>query len=106
MTQTQERQTVSLENLDRGIAANQNYLLSSQYPEGYWWVELRSNVTITAEMVLLHTIWGTGGSRPLKKVENYLRHHQREHGGWELLSGESFRVYLNSDPLWFFPVLI
>lgn len=88
MTQTQERQTVSLENLDRGIAANQNYLLSSQYPEGYWWVELQSNVTITAEMVLLHTIWGTGGSRPLKKVENYLRHHQREHGGWELFFGD------------------
>jgi len=70
--------------LDRGITAAQQHLLSLQNPEGYWWSELEANVSITAEVVLLHKIWGTGNSRPLKKAENYLRAHQRPHGGWEL----------------------
>lgn len=80
--QTQDRVTAS--KLPDAIAASQNYLLSIQNPQGYWWAELESNVTITAEVVLLHKIWGTDKSRPLEKVEAYLRSQQREHGGWEL----------------------
>jgi squalene cyclase len=57
-------------------------------PDGYWWAELESNVTITAEIILLHKIWGTDGDRPLAKAEHYLRSHQRDHGGWELFYGD------------------
>ena len=70
------------------ITASQNYLLSIQYPEGYWWAELESNVTITAEIVLLHKIWGTDTTRPLDKIATYLRSQQRKHGGWELFYGD------------------
>lgn len=70
------------------IAKSQDYLLSIQYPDGYWWAELESNVTITAEVVLLHKIWGTDRERPLHKVEAYLRSQQRDHGGWELFYGD------------------
>ncbi|MEO1069277.1 MAG: squalene--hopene cyclase, partial [Cyanobacteria bacterium J06638_6] len=84
--QTQEPQ--QLTGLDSAIAAAQNYLLALQYPDGYWWAELESNVTITAEIVLLHKIWGTDGKRPLAKAETYLRSHQRDHGGWELFYGD------------------
>src|SRR5919202_767130 len=84
--QTQDRTTVS--QVDKAIAASQNYLLSIQYPEGYWWAELESNVTITAEAVLLHKIWESDKQRPLHKVETYLRQEQREHGGWELYYGD------------------
>ncbi len=70
------------------IAASQKHLLSIQNPGGYWWAELESNVTITSEAVLLHKIWGTDKTRPLYKVENYLRSQQREHGGWELFYGD------------------
>ncbi len=84
--QTQDRATLS--QVDKAIAASQNYLLSIQYPEGYWWAELESNVTITAEAVLLHKIWGTDKTRPLHKVETYLRREQRSHGGWELFYGD------------------
>ncbi|MBD2081634.1 squalene--hopene cyclase [Leptolyngbya sp. FACHB-17] len=66
------------------IEASQQYLLSLQKPEGYWWAELESNVTITAETILLHKIWGTDQARPLHKAEDYLRSQQRDHGGWEL----------------------
>jgi squalene-hopene/tetraprenyl-beta-curcumene cyclase len=84
--QTQER--LNQTKVEQAIAASQNYLLSIQYPDGYWWAELESNVTITAEIVLLHKIWGTDRTRPLQKIENYLRSQQREHGGWELFYGD------------------
>ncbi|MEA5572436.1 squalene--hopene cyclase [Calothrix sp. UHCC 0171] len=80
--QTQDRVIAS--KIPTAITASQNYLLSIQYPEGYWWAELESNVTITAEVVLLHKIWGTDNTRPLHKAEKYLRSQQRVHGGWEL----------------------
>ncbi len=80
--QTQDRVTVN--QVAAAIADSQKYLLSTQYPAGYWWAELESNVTITAEVVLLHKIWGTDQARPLHKVAAYLRSQQRQHGGWEL----------------------
>ena len=80
--QTQDQSTTL--KVKEAIASSQNYLLSTQYPEGYWWAELESNVTMTAEAVLLHKIWGTDSTRPLDKALNYLRQEQREHGGWEL----------------------
>lgn len=70
------------------IASSQNYLLSTQYADGYWWAELESNVTMTAEAVLLHKIWKTDRKRPLNKALTYLRQEQREHGGWELFYGD------------------
>lgn len=84
--QTQDRVTVN--QVTEAIAKSQNHLLSIQNPVGYWWAELESNVTITAEVVLLHKIWGTDSQRPLHKVETYLRSQQRQHGGWELFYGD------------------
>ena len=84
--QTGDRVTAS--HVEAAIAASQNYLLSIQYPDGYWWAELEANVTMTAEVVLLHKIWGTDETRPLDKAETYIRRQQREHGGWELFYGD------------------
>ena len=74
--------------VQKAIALSQEYLLSIQYPDGYWWAELESNVSITSEMVLLHKIWGTDAARPLEKTVSYLRSQQRDHGGWELFYGD------------------
>lgn len=79
---------VTLSKVPAAIAASQNYLLSIQYPDGYWWGELESNVTITAEVVLLHKIWGTDNYQPLHKIEKYLRSQQRANGSWELFYGD------------------
>jgi squalene-hopene/tetraprenyl-beta-curcumene cyclase len=83
--QTQDRTT---NNLTDSIKSAQNYLFSLQYPDGYWWAELESNVTITAEAVLLHKIWSTDKTRPLHKAGKYLRSQQRENGSWELHYGD------------------
>jgi squalene-hopene/tetraprenyl-beta-curcumene cyclase len=84
--QTQDKTKVK--QVVDAISASQQHLLSMQNPDGYWWAELESNVTITSEAVLLHKIWETDKTRPLHKVENYLRSQQREHGGWELFYGD------------------
>ncbi|MEM8719018.1 MAG: squalene--hopene cyclase [Cyanobacteria bacterium P01_G01_bin.39] len=74
--------------VEQAIARSQQHLLAIQEPEGYWCAELESNVTITAEVVMLHKIWRTGKTRPLDKIEAYLRSQQRSHGGWELYYGD------------------
>ena len=85
-------QETSPQQIQKAIQASQDYLMSLQYPDGYWWSELESNVTITAEVVILHKIWGTDKERPLHKAEAYLRQQQREHGGWELYYGDGGEI--------------
>ena len=75
-------------SLKQAIALAQEHLLAIQHPEGYWWAELESNVSITAEVVLLHKVWKSDTTRPLAKAATYLRSQQREHGGWELYYGD------------------
>jgi squalene-hopene/tetraprenyl-beta-curcumene cyclase len=91
---TQERITQSQSNslnseqLQKAITSVQNYLFSLQKSDGHWCAYLESNVTITAEAVLLYKIWGVDSTKPLKKIESYLRSQQRSHGGWELFYGD------------------
>ncbi|GAC1575972.1 MAG: squalene--hopene cyclase [Candidatus Elarobacter sp.] len=63
-------------------------LFQRQDPDGFWWAELESNVTITAEVVLLHHVWGTFERVPRERAEAYFREQQRAHGGWELAYGD------------------
>ena len=80
--------TITTSAVKAAIQASQDHLLAIQHSEGYWWSELESNVTMTAEVILLHKIWKTDAERPFHKAETYLRSQQREHGGWELFYGD------------------
>lgn len=91
------RDRVNPKTLEAAIAASQSYLLTQQDEKGYWWAELESNVSITSEVVLLHKIWGTDRSRPLAKVETYLRSQQRDHGGWELYFGDGGEISVSVE---------
>ena len=79
---------VSTKSILAAVKASQNHLLDIQKTEGYWWSELESNVTMTAEVILLHKIWKTDERLPLEKAETYLFGQQRDHGGWELFYGD------------------
>ena len=81
-------ENIASAKLKQAIALSQQHLLSIQDFNGYWWAELESNVTITAEVVLLHKIWRTDSTRPLAKAEAYLRSQQNSRGGWELYYGD------------------
>jgi squalene-hopene/tetraprenyl-beta-curcumene cyclase len=72
----------------QAIQASQDYLLSQQFEAGYWWAVLESNVTMTAEAVLLYKIWGVDAGRPLAKMRRYITNQQRDNGSWELYFGD------------------
>src|SRR3974377_1717264 len=46
--------------LDVAIERSRDFFLREQLPEGYWWAELESNVTITAEYIMLFHFMGMG----------------------------------------------
>ena len=78
----------SIEIVTEAVEKSQRYLLSLQTSEGYWWGHLESNVSITAEAILLFKLWGIDHSRPLKKAMCYLQRRQVASGGWELYAGD------------------
>ena len=58
------------------------YLRRMQHEDGYWWAELESNVTITAEHVFLRHILGISDEKEQKKAARYILKMQREDGTW------------------------
>ena len=67
-----------------GLRRATEALFRKQQPGGYWWAELQSNVSITAEALLLHHVWDNFDRVPKAQAEAYFRGEQRAHGGWEL----------------------
>jgi len=73
--------------LDRAIGSSQQFFLRQQFPEGYWWAELESNVTITAEYLLLFHLLGIVSKEREKKIVSYLLSKQTEEGFWCIYYG-------------------
>ena len=71
-----------LEAVESSIHRSQEYLLSVQYPDGYWWGELESNPTMEAEYLLLTHFLEVGDPERWRKLANYIRSKQREDGSW------------------------
>jgi squalene-hopene/tetraprenyl-beta-curcumene cyclase len=69
------------------IQRAQHYLLSIQYPEGYWWGELETNVCMAAEYLLLTHFLGAPDRRRCDKIVNYLRRQQLPDGTWSIYYG-------------------
>ncbi len=84
----EQKQGIASEALTQAIKNCQNYLLSQQKPDGHWIAQLESNVTMAAEVVLLHKAWGSDKTRPLAKVVPYILEKQIANGGWELYYGD------------------
>ncbi len=75
-------ETTTATSLDGAIARGVSHLLSLQYDEGYWWGELESNVTITAEHMFLTHILGVADKEEWRKIANYILSQQRDDGTW------------------------
>ena len=73
---------LSLGEIDRSLDAAVSHLLSMQHEDGYWWAELESNVTITAEHVFLRHVLGNADPLEARKAAAYILSKQREDGTW------------------------
>src|SRR5271165_2998549 len=60
----------------------QAYYVTEQQADGYWWYELESKVTITAEYLMLFHFVGIKDEERDKKIARYILRHQTTEGTW------------------------
>ncbi|HBA88771.1 MAG TPA: squalene--hopene cyclase [Geobacter sp.] len=73
--------------LDLAIEGSRDFFFKEQLPRGYWWAELESNVTITAEYIMLFHFLGLVDCERQRKMANYLISKQTEEGSWTIYHG-------------------
>ncbi|MBV8408977.1 MAG: squalene--hopene cyclase [Alphaproteobacteria bacterium] len=82
-----------LSTLDADIRRATDALLAEQRADGHWVFELEADATIPSEYVLLRHYLGEPDDLELeRKIGNYLRRIQCDHGGWALFHGGAFDV--------------
>ncbi len=74
--------------IEEAIRESCEYFFRVQYPEGYWWAELESNVTITSEYVMFKRLLGIPLGGKQSSIVRYLLRHQNENGGWGIYHGD------------------
>jgi len=73
--------------LDIAIEESRDFFFKEQLPKGYWWAELESNVTISAEYIILFHFLGVVDYERERKMTNYLLSKQTEEGFWTIYYG-------------------
>lgn len=70
--------------LDKAIERTRDFFFREQLPDGYWWAELESNCTITAEYIMLFHFLGMVDREKERKMANYLLRQQTKEGYWTI----------------------
>ncbi len=70
--------------ISEAVRKTHSYFVSDQHEDGYWWYELESNVTITAEYLMLLYFLGIKDEGKNKKMANHILSNQRTDGTWSL----------------------
>ncbi|HSR35743.1 MAG TPA: squalene--hopene cyclase, partial [Desulfurivibrionaceae bacterium] len=73
--------------LDQAIGRSRDFFFREQLPGGYWWAELESNVTITAEYIMLFHVLGMVDREKERKMAAYLLREQTAAGFWAINYG-------------------
>jgi len=73
--------------LDKAIERTRDFFFHEQLPDGYWWAELESNVTITSEYIMLFHFLGMVDRPRERKMANYILSKQTKEGSWSLWFG-------------------
>ncbi len=74
--------------VEEAVRKSCQYFCRVQYPEGYWWAELESNVTITAEYVMITRLLGIPIADKEKSIVKYFLGRQNDNGSWGLYYGD------------------
>jgi squalene-hopene/tetraprenyl-beta-curcumene cyclase len=86
----QIRDNIGHEQLNEAVARAQAALLRRQKPDGHWVFELEADATIPAEYVLLEHFLDRIDTDLERRIANYLRSIQGDHGGWPLFHDGKF----------------
>ncbi|MBW1916507.1 MAG: squalene--hopene cyclase [Deltaproteobacteria bacterium] len=76
------------EAVEKAVAGARQALLGMQTRDGYWWAELESNVTITAEYLMLHYLLEIAEPAKISALANYILQQQLDNGGWSIYYGD------------------
>jgi squalene-hopene/tetraprenyl-beta-curcumene cyclase len=83
----QARPKSFLGQVQRAVQRGAEALLKLQHPEGYWWAELESNVTITSEYLMLHRFLGLSEANFPRLAADILS-RQLPNGAWSIWYGD------------------
>ncbi|MGC8493277.1 MAG: squalene--hopene cyclase [Syntrophobacteraceae bacterium] len=78
--------------VEEAVRRSCEYFMRAQHPEGYWWSELESNVTITAEYVMLAHLLGISLDGKKESIVRYFLGRQDENGAWGLYHGDGGEI--------------
>ena len=85
--------SVSLDPLNDSIDRAQSALLALGESDGHWCFELEADCTIPAEYVLMRHYRDEPVDAAIeRKIGNYLRRLQGDHGGWPLFQDGAFNI--------------
>lgn len=73
--------------LDKAIERTRDFFFREQLPDGYWWAELESNVTITSEYIMLFHFLGMVDKVRERKMASYILNKQTAEGFWTVWHG-------------------
>jgi squalene-hopene/tetraprenyl-beta-curcumene cyclase len=85
------RPRIHLNRIEHAIQRATAAMLEMQDPAGYWWAELESNVTITAEYIMLHRFLGLDEAQVPRMVADILA-KQLANGGWSIWHGDGGEI--------------
>jgi squalene-hopene/tetraprenyl-beta-curcumene cyclase len=66
-------------------------LFKLQSPQGFWWAKLESNVSITAEYLMLHRMLSLP-EQELPRLAAYILDKQLDNGGWSVWYGDGGEI--------------
>ncbi len=82
---------IHLNRIERAVQRATSAMLEMQDPAGYWWAELESNVTITAEYIMLHRFLGLDEAKVPRLAADILD-KQLPNGGWSIWLGDGGEI--------------
>lgn len=73
--------------VSEAVGKTLSYYLDQQHPDGYWWYELESNVTMVSEYLMVLHFMGLRDKDRDQKIVHHILRNQRADGTWPLFYG-------------------
>ncbi len=83
---------VDTQEVRRAARRSVSWLGALQRPQGYWWMELEANTTLTSEYVFLRRMFGLRDEVRDEKCRNELLAEQLPDGGWGIGDGKGAEI--------------